>query len=727
MISLPNKTIVQILLLPVILSSVSVHADFLEQLGWVDDSEKGSCYGYFAQPKRPPWSDNMPYNKFIVTADRQGLLNKEKVELSGNVHVAYQNLLLQSQRAMWVRSKKPIIYLHEQVRFHGKGLLAVGLNAVYEKDKDIATINDAVFRVHLNRSHHTRTVWGKSKRLVYSISKNKMDLADVEMSLCSPRYPIWGFLADKALLNYDTMLGTAHHAFLRLFGLPVMYSPWLQFPLTGERLTGFLWPTIGYNRLGGVTIVQPFYWNLAPEQDMRLSAVLGIRHLQGLAALYRYLSPWGMAKLSANLLYGKSHWFYSYSIVSDLKWKGAYLNVKQINVSDTDFNSNFPLLRASSSSLLPQSYELGMNGSMGHAKLYWSAYQDLNNISDETMIGSYQVKPGFNWEMYRTDDHVDLSQTLSARSLKPVSSKPLMPKGTELVWLPTLKAHTNAAMGRLTTAMSVVVNKISSDVRDTVFLPRVKFQWDGSAALGNKVILQPSVGYLWAPYHSMSHLPLFDTRARPFLMNQLFSYDRYFGYSRLGDYNDMDVRIRVMHKRFPGIISLGQRYSFSLHKQYILSGYKYIDPNAEKHLSPFLISTYWPYDRGYIYTDMSIDYQVKNIQNVEFGTSYKLSRGQARLYAAKFYRFIDDKRLPDPLRVVGLDTSWDMNQNWSSKLSVFAEVRHKVLAGAEAYLSYHDCCFDGSLSIKRSIQQDDMIHPLSGVTFKLKLSLNGLK
>ena len=54
-------------------------------------------------------------------------------------------------------------------------------------------------------------------------------------------------------------------------GVPIFYWPYIRFPLTEERLTGFLFPSIGVSNKTGTDLRVPFYWNIAPSMDMTIT------------------------------------------------------------------------------------------------------------------------------------------------------------------------------------------------------------------------------------------------------------------------------------------------------------------------------------------------------------------------------------------------------------------------------------------------------------------------
>src|SRR5699024_2884243 len=72
-------------------------------------------------------------------------------------------------------------------------------------------------------------------------------------------------------------------------GMPLLYSPWLSFPLRKERKSGFLMPTLGMSSKSGVDFSAPYYFNLAPNYDLTLTPRYLSKRGPQLGAQFRYL------------------------------------------------------------------------------------------------------------------------------------------------------------------------------------------------------------------------------------------------------------------------------------------------------------------------------------------------------------------------------------------------------------------------------------------------------
>src|SRR5574340_1663779 len=72
-------------------------------------------------------------------------------------------------------------------------------------------------------------------------------------------------------LDRSTEVGTARHTSVVFKEVPLLYMPWMTFPLTDKRKSGFLAPNFGSTGNSGMEISLPYYWNIAPNRDATLT------------------------------------------------------------------------------------------------------------------------------------------------------------------------------------------------------------------------------------------------------------------------------------------------------------------------------------------------------------------------------------------------------------------------------------------------------------------------
>ena len=71
---------------------------------------------------------------------------------------------------------------------------------------------------------------------------------------CEPGNNGWGLNTSSLLIEEDEVFATARNAVIRLKSVPIFYTPYLKFPVTDDRVSGFLFPTMGYADEDGVDV-----------------------------------------------------------------------------------------------------------------------------------------------------------------------------------------------------------------------------------------------------------------------------------------------------------------------------------------------------------------------------------------------------------------------------------------------------------------------------------------
>jgi lipopolysaccharide assembly outer membrane protein LptD (OstA) len=80
----------------------------------------------------------------------------------------------------------------------------------------------------------------------------------------------WDIRAETADLDFDSY-ATARNTTVNILGVPVLWLPWMAYPLSQERETGFLFPEFSFFGRDGVRLGIPFFWAAAPNVNVILT------------------------------------------------------------------------------------------------------------------------------------------------------------------------------------------------------------------------------------------------------------------------------------------------------------------------------------------------------------------------------------------------------------------------------------------------------------------------
>ena len=109
---------------------------------------------------------------------------------------------------------------------------------------------------------------------------------------CDGEDPSWRFEASDVKLSLDE-LAYARNAVFYAGDVPILYTPFLIFPVQRERQTGLLLPRLGQSSKKGLYIDQPFYWAVNQSQEVTFDLALESARGVGLGADYRYVRSGG--------------------------------------------------------------------------------------------------------------------------------------------------------------------------------------------------------------------------------------------------------------------------------------------------------------------------------------------------------------------------------------------------------------------------------------------------
>ena len=224
------------------------------------------CSGAYISPVRTDADaqaepDQSPTRGF---ADRSQLKDKNRVTLEGDVYLTQGYLSLEAQSASFDKQTR-MAEVDGEVAIREPGMLLRGRDARMNTDSREAELDEASFVLHEDRMR------GSAEHLS-KFGDNVINLQQAAMTTCEPGNKAWVLTGKNVSLYSEENYGTARNVWLKLYDLPVLYTPYIRFPLGDERETGFLFPTFGRSGNKGTQVRLPFYWNIAPNLDMTIAA-----------------------------------------------------------------------------------------------------------------------------------------------------------------------------------------------------------------------------------------------------------------------------------------------------------------------------------------------------------------------------------------------------------------------------------------------------------------------
>lgn len=123
---------------------------------------------------------------------------------------------------------------------------------------------------------------------IQKVGKDSYAADKASVSTCDGDSPAWKITGRNLKVTVEGY-GFVKHAALWAKKVPVLYSPFLVFPVKLKRQTGLLAPQFGYSDRKGDVYIQPFYWAINESSDATFySYYMGLRG-EKLGLEYRYV------------------------------------------------------------------------------------------------------------------------------------------------------------------------------------------------------------------------------------------------------------------------------------------------------------------------------------------------------------------------------------------------------------------------------------------------------
>lgn len=547
---------------------------------------QGVCNGYY---QRPHFEANQATGS-LLEADASTLFNTGESELTGHVELTEPNRRLFADKVIVTRNEAGDF---ERIRAEGGVILEEPNYRLYSDKASMVFSNNETKLWNAQYRYYPRQARGKAS-YAETAKDSPLYLYDASFTTCAPDDNLWDLRAKKVKLDDATGRGEAYHSLFYLWDAPVMYVPYMNFPIDDRRQSGFLTPEYRSSNQNGLSIKVPYYFNLAPNYDATMSSNwMSDRGFQW-GGEGRYLDPYHRSSLYGEFL-SHDRKFISFrerhlasSQVPDPEdprrknledagdnrwlvnaiWNGHYgqhwrTALEYNAVSDDEYLIDFgPNDFSEDERLLRQRAEVDYIDEDWTTQLFVQDYQTIQPFQASLVSPPYRILPNLSAAYtpfvegapfrfvglgqatvfeHEFDPLINETPTYGDRyHVEPTLSFPmrtmygfLIPSGTLYqTWYDLTLSKTDESYNDPTTPTSTIP-AFSLDT-GLIFERDVHlFKTDYQQTF------EPRLYYVYIPYHNQNDIPIFDTAHYEFLTPQLFRQNRYSGIDRIGDANQL--------------------------------------------------------------------------------------------------------------------------------------------------------------------------------------------
>ncbi|MGD2073485.1 MAG: LPS assembly protein LptD [Gammaproteobacteria bacterium] len=519
-------------------------------------------------PYRPPsaWAvcPPQPYHDFVPesTGDRQEALTNLTGDLAardsagtltviGDAEAIRADQRIRADRLVYSERDR-VINVEGRVRYDEPDMTMFARHGKIWLDEERAEFHDTGFRFY---DRHARGGAAVSYLLQPGISRYEQ----ASYTTCADDSNVWKLNAGSVTIYEDEGEGVARNARLNVKSVPVLYTPYLSFPIDDRRKTGLLIPSFGSSENSGFELRVPYYFNLAPNYD----ATLAPRYLQDrglqLNTEFRYLRENQRGIINVEYLpdddiTGDNR---SRIRIRDTTRFGDHLttNIDYDRVSDPDYLIDLgDSLSLASISYLQRTFLADYNTRWWDAGLRIDDYQTVDpTIAPEDR--PYERLPRLTFNAFSPVRPANVESGLSSELVRFDQDARVVANRLDLN--PSIRYPLRRAAYEITPKIGMRYTKYQLDNQDPgqeQYLTRTTpiFSLDNVLYLerdfriGDRRYLQtlePRLFYLFVERENQQDIPLFDTSVPTFTYRELFEENRFNGADRMGDANQLAVAV----------------------------------------------------------------------------------------------------------------------------------------------------------------------------------------
>jgi len=637
--------------------------------------------------------------RIFIKADRSQIYKNEVAHFWGNVNLNSEGQQIKADSIKLNRSSSEldasgnINFLNNNVSIFADRLFA-------SEEDNGTSLSGSKYQLGNNPGH------GEAGLIKVNLD-GTLSLVDSSFTTCHGEVPDWQINASEINISTEENHGEAYNARLKLFGVPVLYIPYISFPVTDERKSGFLYPKIGSSSSSGLEVEIPYYFNIAENMDATVAPKYMSKRGTQLLTTFRYLFGEQTGQVNIDYLANDkeinnndsrylARWQHVGSFSDNFRLYVDYTTISDdnylVDLDSDQYNSNDAYL-----------YQIG------ELSYFTKNWQVNLNVQDFEVLGSHnpsyktipqvevshwQALPWLNgqFEVYselsrfRSDDptlptaeryHVETGVTF------PIST-PAWFFNSEFKLLQTNYHQDNlAANSTLSDNVSRTLPKVR--LHGGFNLERAMNNWK----TGYTQTLEPQIQYLYIPNKDQSNIGVYDTIALQDDYDGLFRDRRFSGLDRIAQANQYSwgLTSRIYDNTNDEIfrLSLGRIvYLNDINEQENKHDNNVADESVIASEVYFKLNQKWQFS-----SDIQYNTESNQTNKSQTNVDYQFAKNQAIQLNHRYTRDVSGTSLEQ----VSLLANKTINKNWQFVGRVTQDLQNKRSIESYAGLQYESCCW----------------------------------
>lgn len=273
---LQSKNIKYSLAFLVLIATKSINGFAQDYLG--AESNQSNVQGCL-HPSFPLLIDNHVPDS--LNAGIMNVLSNGDISLDDNVFIAIEKGNINASSATYIQNQSEFKDIKNGSIYHSQNYFKF-LNGSLNKQSSAIKLSDGESFLRERNLHI------KYQSLEGKLNES-LKFRDASLSSCNDTSNGWRIEAEAINISEVTSRGYIEDLRLKILGKTVLRLPYLPFPATTKRLSGFLEPELNFTS-DGLDLFLPYFWVLSKQSDITLAPRILKKRGAGLETNYRYLS-----------------------------------------------------------------------------------------------------------------------------------------------------------------------------------------------------------------------------------------------------------------------------------------------------------------------------------------------------------------------------------------------------------------------------------------------------
>lgn len=575
---------------------------------------------------------------------------------------------------------------------------------------------------------------GQAERVEFE-GENQIHLSAATYSTCKPGRPDWYLQSPDIQLDYDEDVGYAKHASLWFKDVPIFYFPATSFALNSQRHSGFLRPFFSTSTKNGFDYTIPYYWAIAPNYDATLYPRYMVKRGMQLAGEVRY-QDYNFSGLTRgeympdDEIENRKRYAYNIQHLQNFG-RGFSGQINWNGVSDDNYWEDMSSrLLQTSQTQLPKQAVLNYTPFAGlMTSMQVLRYQTLQPDPANPIARPYFLEPQINIVGYKPNV---LKTDLSLISQYSRFTHPDKVDGQRFVFYPQVALPIVHPAFQIIPKFGAHMTSYSLEQQlagepDSITRTLPSFSLDSTVIFERETALldidyiqtlEPRLYYVNIPYKDQSRIPVFDSGLTDFNFAQIFAENRYSGFDRINDANQLTAALTTRYldantgvERFKAMV--GQRYYFKP-QRVTLPGET---ARVEDYSNFIAAATGLVLPKTFADVAWEYNYSAGTTERASAGARFQPELG--KVLSASYRYNSDPLTLKSTVSQVDIAGQWPVSSQWYAVGRYNYSVKDRQLLEAIAGLEYNTGCW----AVRGVVQRLEAVSGEPNTTFFFQLEL----